>query len=92
MTYANGRPLRHLPSRLSASTIIETLGQIGIEIPLAISASAKSSREEMGFSIKAMRFRLDEKALDAALARQDLTISDRLRLKFALEDVGLLYR
>jgi hypothetical protein len=84
------KPMTYLPSRLSAGAIIEVLSQIGLEIPLAISASAKSSREEMGYSIRAMRFTIDEKALDAALAKQELSISDRLRLKFALGDVGLI--
>jgi hypothetical protein len=87
----NTRPIRYLPSRLTASALIETLGQLGVEVPLAISVSAKSSREDLGYSIRAAKFQVDEKALDAAISKTELSISERLRLKFALENVGLLY-
>lgn len=85
------RPLRYLPTRLTASAILETLDKLDISVPLAISASAKDSRESMSYAIKATKFQIDEKALDEAIKKTELSISERLRLKFALENVGLLY-
>ncbi len=73
------KPLRYLPTRLTASAIIETLRQIGIEIPLAISASAKDSRESLSYAIKASRFSVGTKELDSALAKTELSISEARR-------------
>jgi hypothetical protein len=87
----NTRPIRYLPTRLSASALIKTLGQLGLAVPLAIKASASQSREDLAYSVRASKFQVDEKALDAAIAGTELSISERLRLKFALESCGLLY-
>lgn len=81
------KPLKYLPTRLTASAILAVLEQIGINIPLAISVSAKDSRESLGYAIKASRFSLSAKELDGALAKTELTVSDRLRLKYSLECV-----
>jgi hypothetical protein len=83
------KPLKYLPSRLTASAILATLEQIGITIPLAISASAKDSRESLSYAVRASRFSLDTKALDEALARTELGIAERLRFKFAAEQIGI---
>jgi hypothetical protein len=85
------KPLKYLPTRLSASAIIETLGHLGISVPLAISASAKDSRESLGYAIRASKYQIDEKELGKAIAQSSLSIGERLRLKFALENVRLLY-
>lgn len=69
---------------------MEVLHQIGIEVPLAIAASANNSRKSMLYAVRATKFSVDTKELDAALAKQELSISERLRYKFALENVGLL--
>jgi hypothetical protein len=83
------RPLRFLPTRLSATAILETLKTIGIEVPLAITASANKSREDMGYAIRAAKFSISTKAIDEALAKTELSISEKLRFKYSLEVVGL---
>jgi hypothetical protein len=83
------KPWKYLPTRLTASAILSVLEAIGVSVPLSISVSAKDSRESLGYAIKASRFSLSAKELDAALAKTELTVSDRLRLKYSLECVGL---
>jgi hypothetical protein len=84
------RPIRCLATRLTGSTILETLDKLGIAVPLSIQASAKDSRESMSYAVRATKFQVDMKELDAALAKTELSISERLRYKFALENVGLI--
>jgi hypothetical protein len=83
------RPLKYLPTRLTASALISTLEQIGINIPPAIRVCAGQSKEDLGYSIRAAKFSVDQKELDAALAKQELSISERLRFRFALESIGI---
>jgi hypothetical protein len=83
------RPLKYLPTRLTASAIIEVLGKLGVEVPLAISASAHQSTEDLRLSVNAMRWQADEKALKAGLDASELTISEKFRLRYALDKAGL---
>jgi hypothetical protein len=83
------RPLKYLPTRLTASAIVETLAAIGINIPVSISASAKSSREDLGYAVRASKFSVGTKELDDALSKTELSISERLRFKWAAETIGI---
>lgn len=80
--------IRYLPTRLSASGILGVLGKLGIAVPLAVEAAA-TSREGMAGAIRAAKYSIGTRELDAALAKTELSISERLRVKYALETVGL---
>ena len=83
------RVIKYLPSRLTAA-VLDVLDKIGIAVPLAISVSAKDSRESLSYAVRASRFQVDVKDLGAALAKTELSISERIRYKYSLEQCGLL--
>ena len=51
--------------------------------------SAKDSRKSLGYAIRASKWSLDTKALDAALSKTELEIAERLRFKHAAEQLGI---
>jgi hypothetical protein len=83
------KTLKYLPSRLTAQAILATLEAIGISIPLSIKASAGQSREDLGHALRATRFSLGMKELDTALSKTELSISEKLRFKYAAEQIGI---
>jgi hypothetical protein len=83
------RKLSYLPTRLTAGALLEVLDRLGVNVPVAISASSHQSTEDLRLSVNAMRWQADEKALDAGLAASELSISEKLRLRFALDKAGL---
>lgn len=83
------KPLRYIPVKLTASAILTVLEQIGIHIPTAIRASANQTKDDLAYSIRASKFSLDTAELDAALAKQELSVSDRLKIKWACESIGI---
>ena len=80
--------IRYLPTRLSASAILDVLGKLGIAVPLTVEAAA-TSREGLAGAIRAAKFSIGTNELDRALAKTELSISERLRLKYALEAIGI---
>jgi hypothetical protein len=80
--------IKYLPTRLSAAAIIEVLHKLNISVPLTVEAAA-TSRDGMAAQIKAAHFSIGTNELDAALSKTELSISEKLRFKFALECVGL---
>jgi hypothetical protein len=82
--------IKYLPLRLTANAVLDVLEKLGIDVPLSISVSAKDSRESLSYAVRASKWSVDVKDLDAALAKTDLGIAERLRYKFALENCGLI--
>ena len=80
--------IRYLPTRLSASALLDVLDKLGIGVPLTVQAAA-TSRDGMAAQIKAAHFSIGTNELDRALSKTELSISEKLRLKYALETVGL---
>jgi hypothetical protein len=80
--------IKYLPTRLSASALLDVLGKLNIAVPLTVEAAA-TSRDGMAASIRAAKFSIGPRELDAALSQTELSISEKLRLKFALESIGL---
>ena len=85
------RPLRYIPQRLSAAAICETLDRLGIKVPIAVSASAAQTRDDLAMSIRASGYQIDEAKLDKALTECGIALGERLRFKFSCDAVGLLY-
>jgi hypothetical protein len=83
------RKLSYLPTRLTAGALLEVLDKLGVEIPVAIRATAHQSTEDLRLSVNAMRWQADEKALKAGLDASELSISEKLRLRFSLDKAGL---
>ncbi len=79
------RPLRVLPSRLSAKAIIESLVALGVVVPSTLQASAQTLRQE---ELRETGWRVDLATVDKALSRADLTFAERLRFKYAIEMTG----
>jgi hypothetical protein len=81
------RPLRALAARLTASAVIQTLDALGVQVPYQIRAAGSSlSREDL----LAGSFTVTVAEIDRALAASGLGISDRLRFKYSLENMGVL--
>jgi hypothetical protein len=72
------RPLTHLPARLDAEACLGIVERIDPELTAA--------------GISASREQLDLDRIDSALEYTALSVSDKIRLKFALERCGLLAR
>jgi len=70
-------PFTKVPGRITASTAIKCLHSLGIDVPVSD-------------GIVASGYTIDTKQLDEALARNNLSICERLRFKFALGQLGLL--
>jgi hypothetical protein len=72
------RPLMHLPAKLDAEACLSIIERIDPELTAA--------------GIAASRERLDLDRIDSALEYTSLSVSDKIRFKFALERCGLLAR
>jgi hypothetical protein len=79
------QPLRNLPGRMTASTLLGTFQKLGFNVPTTI--ETKVTAGELG---KAVNFKISVKDLDAALAKTQLSISDRLKLKYSASQAGIL--
>ena len=78
------RPVR-IPDNLNPRALVSILGQMGLMIPTKLSAAAAGDQP-----LRASGHRFAIKEIDNALAGQDLSISDRIRIKRAMEANGIL--
>jgi hypothetical protein len=72
------RPLTSLPARLDLAACLQTLNRLDPEFKTTDIAAARSS--------------VDVAGLDVALEYTELSIDDRMRLKYALVQHGILAR
>jgi hypothetical protein len=70
---------------MTASSILKVLGQLGFNVPITIESKVLAG--ELG---TAVNFKISVKDIDAALAKTQLSISDRLKLKYSASQAGLL--
>lgn len=71
---------------MTASAIVSTLDALGVALPSTLRAAKALSREELGMA----GWKTTVAAVDEALRRTDLSISENLRFKYALDMAGLL--
>lgn len=79
------QPLRNLPGRMTANTLLGTFQKLGFNVPSKV--DAKINACDLG---NAVNLKVSVKDLDAALAKTQLSISDRLKLKFCASQAGIL--
>ena len=79
----DGRPV-HIPTHLNPVTLVTTLAQL-LPVPTTISAAVSK-----GAPLKAVGHRFSVEEVDAALFQGHVGISDRMRLKVAMRQSGIL--
>ncbi len=83
-----------IPQRLTAKNIIQTLDNLGLNVTV-LQAMAENSDEQtvrFGYENRPSIHAIEVKKIDAALAKTSLPVSEKIRLKYALDSRGLLKR
>jgi hypothetical protein len=79
------KPFKSMPTNLNASAIVDVLRSLKLQVPTSLTAAAAK-----GEALRASGHRFTVKEVDAALTAADVPISDRFRLKAALDRNGIL--
>jgi hypothetical protein len=83
-----------VPQRLTAKNLLETLDNLGLDVTvlkaMAANADSEAQPTRFGHERQPSAHALDLKRVDAALAKTSLPVSEKIRLKYALDTRGLL--
>lgn len=79
------RPFSHMPTDLNPNAIVGVLRSLQLQVPTSLTAAAAK-----GKSLRASGHRFTVKEVDAALTAANVPLSDRFRLKAALDRNGIL--
>jgi hypothetical protein len=79
------KPFKNVPTNLNPSAVVDVLRSLKLQVPTSLTAAAAK-----GESLRATGHKFTIKEVDAALTAANVPISDRFRLKAALDRNGLL--
>ena len=79
--------LAYVPNNLNPSALVDVLRRLNLMVPTGLTAAAAS-----GGALRASGHAYTIQEVDAALARTDLGIGDRLKIKAAMDRNGILKR
>lgn len=77
--------LTYVPNSLDPQTLVDVLRRLNLMVPTGLAAAASS-----GGPLRAGRHAYTLKEVDAALARTNLAIGDRFKIKAAMDWNGIL--
>lgn len=84
------QPLRAIPARLSALAVFETLSRLGFAMPPIHAASEVEKGLRCGVAAAKSAHAVDNAELSDALAALNISISERIRFRFACDRLGML--
>ncbi|MGJ5095609.1 hypothetical protein ACQR18_26275 [Bradyrhizobium oligotrophicum] len=77
--------LAYVPNNLNPNTLVDVLRRLNLMVPTGLAVAASS-----GGSLRASGHAYTIREVDAALARTELGIGDRLKIKAAMDRNGIL--
>lgn len=77
--------MRILPHRFDAAALVDVLSEIGLALP---PSAVDLARKEIRLSAAGLSYSVDQ--IDAVLAKTELSVTDRLTIKVAMGQQGLI--